>query len=196
MGKLRWAAIPRSGYLYQIVKPWRTGWLSHDTPQAPITRTPHLFNDFAADPEYDPVYIRELIHQHVPRRQRDTGEPSWEGSWGSICGILTRMLLKQTTTAMAAGLLDIQHVALSGRKTTTLAARLIKDLHKTEGCLALLDVREVFLSFPGTMITNIIKEARVPDPITGMIPEIYSHTSVMLHLDGRDLPMHPKRGMM
>ena len=49
----------------------------------------------------------------------------------AIYGILTRMMLKRITTAMATGLLNIQHRALSGTNTTTPTATLVNDLHKT-----------------------------------------------------------------
>ena len=113
----------------------------------------------------------------------------------AIYGILTRLLLKPITAAMAAGLLDMQHGALSDGNTTTLTARLINDLRKTEGYLALLDVAKVLPSVPRTMITDIIREAGAPEPIIRMITEIYNHTPAVLNLNLCDLPVHPKRGM-
>ena len=113
----------------------------------------------------------------------------------AIYGILTRLLLKRITSPMVTGLLDIQHGALSGRNTTTLTAKVVNDLHKTEGYLALLDMAKAFDSVPRTMITNIIWEAGAPEPIIRMLTEIYSHTPAVLHLHGHDLPIHPTRGM-
>ena len=78
---------------------------------------------------------------------------------------------------------------------TTLTARLMNDLHKTDGYLALLDVAKAFPSVPRMMITDIIEEAGAPEPITRLLMEIYSHTPAVVHLHGRDLPIHPKRGM-
>ena len=52
---------------------------------------------------------------------------------------------------MTPGLLNIQHGALSGRNTTTLTAKLVNNLHKTDGYLALRshgashDFRPVYL---------------------------------------------------
>ena len=43
-----------------------------------MSGTQHVLSHFAGDPEYHPVYCRELIRKHVPKRQWDTREPSWE----------------------------------------------------------------------------------------------------------------------
>ena len=189
MGKLRRAAIHRLGTFYKTIKRLRTGLLSQDTPQPPIRGAQHVLNQFAGDPEYNPVYCRELTRKRVPKRQWDTREPFWEEFLGCVTapknksarpdgvpphllwhlpphmqqqlyhaildiwrgnrfpatwlasrvivtykkkdpqnprdyrpiyvstamyGILTRLLLKRITAAMAARLLDIQHGALSG----------------------------------------------------------------------------------
>ena len=45
------------------------------------------------------------------------------------------------------------------------------------------------------MITDIIQEAGAPEPITRLLTEIHNHTPAVLHLHGRDVPIHPKRGM-
>ena len=45
---------------------------------------------------------------------------------------------------MTTSLLNIQHGALSGRNTMTLAATLINNLHKTEGYSGLLDAEKAF----------------------------------------------------
>ena len=50
--------------------------------------------------------------------------------------------------AMTPGLLDIQHGALQGRNTTTLATKLLNDLHTQDGYMALLDVAKAFPSVP------------------------------------------------
>ena len=77
----------------------------------------------------------------------------------TIYGILTRLLLKCMATAMTPDVLDIQHGALSGRRTTTLTAKLVNNSHKTNGYPALLNVAKAFLSVPRTMITDIMQEA-------------------------------------
>ena len=41
----------------------------------------------------------------------------------------------------------------------------MNNLHKTDGHLALLDVAKVFPSVRRMMITDIIQEARAPEPI-------------------------------
>ena len=96
---------------------------------------------------------------------------------------------------MTPGLLTMQHGALSGRNTTTLTARLMNDLQKTNGPLALYDVAKAFPSVPRMMITDIIKEAGATEPITRLLTEIYSHSPAVLRLHGRDQPIHPKQGM-
>ena len=60
---------------------------------------------------------------------------------------------------MTPRLLDIQHGVLQGRNTTTLATKLMNDLHTQHGFVALLDVAKAFLSVPQPMPTNIVKEA-------------------------------------
>ena len=50
--------------------------------------------------------------------------------------------------AMTPGLLDIQHGALQGRNTTTLATKLLNDLHTQDGYVALLDVAKAFPLVP------------------------------------------------
>ena len=45
------------------------------------------------------------------------------------------------------------------------------------------------------MIMDVIRDARAPEPITQILTQIYSHTLALLHLYGRDLPIHRKRGM-
>ena len=50
---------------------------------------------------------------------------------------------------------------------------------------------KAFLSAYRMMITDIIQEAASPEPITRLLTEIYGHTPAVLHLHGRDLPIHP-----
>ena len=50
--------------------------------------------------------------------------------------------------AMTPGLLNIQHGALQSRNTTTLATKLLNDLHTQDGYVALLDVAKAFPSVP------------------------------------------------
>ena len=75
----------------------------------------------------------------------------------AVYGILTWLIIRQITHAMAPGLLHIQHGILGGRNTTTLDAKLMNDLHKTKAKAhtALLDVGKGFPSVPRTMITEI-----------------------------------------
>ena len=53
IGKLRRAAVHKSGYFYKMVKRWRTGLIAQDTPQPPIGGTQHVLNHFAGDPTYE-----------------------------------------------------------------------------------------------------------------------------------------------
>ena len=96
---------------------------------------------------------------------------------------------------MTPGLLDIQHGALQGRNTTTLATKLLNNLHTQDGYVALLDVAKAFPSVPRPMLTRIVKEAGAPENIIRMLGEIYQHTPAVLSLHGRDLPIRPTRAM-
>ena len=96
---------------------------------------------------------------------------------------------------MTPGLLNIQHGAIQGRNTTTLAMKLLNDLHTPDGYVALLDVAKAFPSVPRPMLTGIIKEAGAQENIIRMPGEIYQHTPAVLTLHGRDLPIRPTRGM-
>ena len=111
----------------------------------------------------------------------------------AVYGILTRLILKQITQAMTAGLLPIQHGAISGRNTTTLAAQLVNNLHKADAHVALLDVAKAFPSVPRSMITDIIRQADAPEPIVRMVTEIYDYTPATPHLHGHELRIRPKR---
>ena len=95
---------------------------------------------------------------------------------------------------MTPGLLDIQHGAIQGRNTTTLATKLLH-LHTQDVCVALLDVAKAFPSVPRPMLTGIVKEAGAPQNVIRMLGEIYQHTPAVLSLHGRDLPICPTRGM-
>ena len=70
--------------------------------------------------------------------------------------------------AMTSGLLDIQHGALQGRNTTTLATNLLNDMHTQDGYVPLLDVAKAFPSVPRSMLTNIVKDAGAPESIIRM----------------------------
>ena len=96
---------------------------------------------------------------------------------------------------MTPGLLDIQHRATQGRNTTTLATKLLNDLHTEDGYVALLDVAKAFPSVPRPMLIGIVKEAGAPENIIRMLGEIYHHTRAVLTLHGKDLPIRPTRGM-
>ena len=63
---------------------------------------------------------------------------------------------------------------------------------ESERYVALLDVAKVSPSVPRTMTTDIIRQAGAPEPIIRLLIEIYSHTPAVLHIHGRDLPIHPK----
>ena len=113
----------------------------------------------------------------------------------AIYSILTRLLLMRILGALTPGLLDIQHGATQGRNTTTLATKLLNDLHVEDGYVALLDVAKAFPSVPRPMLTGIVKEAGAPENIIRMLGEIYQHTPAVLTLHGKDLPIRPTRGM-
>ena len=113
----------------------------------------------------------------------------------AIYSILTRLLLTRISEALTPGLLDIQHGATQGRNTTTLATKLLNDLHVEDGYVALLDVAKAFPSVPRPMLTGIVKEAGAPENIIRMLGEIYHHTPAVLTLHGKDLPIRPTRGM-
>ena len=113
----------------------------------------------------------------------------------AIYSILTRLLLTRISRATPPELLDIQHGATQGRNTTTLATKLLNDLHTQDGYVASLDVAKAFPSVPRPMLTGIIKEAGAPENIIRMLGEMYQHTPAVLTLHGRDLPIRPTRGM-
>ena len=113
----------------------------------------------------------------------------------AIYSILTRLLRMRISRAMTPGLLGIQHGALRGRNTTTLATKLLNNLHTQDGYVALLDVAKAFPSVPRPMLTGIVKEAEAPENIIRMLGEIYQHTPAVLSLHGRHLPIRPTRGM-
>ena len=133
------------------------------------------------------------------QKQRPTGSINYGPIYVStaIYGILNRPLLKRIMHATTLGLLNIQHASRRGRNTTSLAARLLDDLQRHKGHLALLNVAKPFFfsSVPRTMITYIMREARALEPITRMFEEIYNNTPALLSLHGRELPIHPKQGM-
>ena len=134
-----------------------------------------------------------LIHKKKDPQDSHNYRPIYVST--TIYSVLTRLLLMHIAKAMTPGLLDIQHGALQGRNTTTLATKLLNDLHTQEGYIALLDVAKAFPSVPRSMLTNIAKEAGAPESIIRMLGEIYQHTPAVLSLHGRDLPIRPTRGM-
>ena len=113
----------------------------------------------------------------------------------AIYSILTRLLPTRISRAMTPGLLDIQHGATQGRNTTTLATKLLNDLHTEDGYVALLDVAKAFPSVPRPMLSGLVKEAGAPENIIRMLGEIYEHTPAVLTLHGKDLPIRPNTGM-
>ena len=113
----------------------------------------------------------------------------------AIYSILTRLLLMRISRAMTLGIVDIQHGALQGRNTTTLATKLLNDPQTQDGYVALLDVAKAFPSVPRPMLTGIVKEAGAPENIIRMLRNIYQHTPAVLSLHGRDLPIRPTKGM-
>ena len=78
IGKLRRAAVHRSGYFYKMVKRWRTGLIAQDTLQPPIGGTQYVLNHFAGDPTYDEDACRQLIRKHVRHRTWNTTTPTYE----------------------------------------------------------------------------------------------------------------------
>ena len=78
IGKLRRAAVHRSGYFYKMVKRWRTGLIAQDTPQPPIGGTQYVLNHFAGDPTYDEDACRRLIRKHVRHHTWNTTTPTYE----------------------------------------------------------------------------------------------------------------------
>ena len=267
IGKLRRAAVHRSGSFYKMVKKWRTGLIAQDTPQPPIGRTQHALNHFAGDATYDEDACQRLIRKLVRHHTWNTSTPTYEeyskclrapknklagpdgvpphllrhfpnhiqkrfyqaiiAVWNgqnipiawlrsrvvliyqkkdpqnytliyvstAIYSILTRLLLMRISRAMTPGLLGIQHGALQGRNTTTLATKLLNDLHTQDGHVVLLDVAKAFPSVPRPMLTGIVKEAKAPENMIRMLGEIYQHTPPVLSLHGRDLSIRPTRGM-
>ena len=97
--------------------------------------------------------------------------------------------------AMTPRLLDIQHGALQGRDTNTVATKLLNELHTQDGYVALLHVAKAFPSVPLSMLSNIVKEAGAPASIIKMPRDIYHHTAAVPSLHGRGLPIRPTRGM-
>ena len=112
-----------------------------------------------------------------------------------IYNILTHTLLMRIAKAMTPGLLAIQHGALQGRNTTTLASNLLNNLHTQDGCVPVLDVAKAFPSVPRSMVTNIGKEAGAPETIIRMLGEMHQHTPHVLSVHRRDLPIRPTRGI-
>ena len=78
IGKLRRAAVHKSGYFYKMVKRWRTGLIAQDTPQPPIGGTQHVLNHFAGDPPYDEDTCQQLIRKHVRHHTWNTSAPSYD----------------------------------------------------------------------------------------------------------------------
>ena len=96
---------------------------------------------------------------------------------------------------MTPRLLDIPHGVLQGRNTTTLATKLMNDLHTQQGFVVLLDVAKAFLSVPQPTPTNIVKEAGARETNIRILGEIYQQTPAILSLQGHVLPIRPTRGM-
>ena len=88
------------------------------------------------------VLIHKKKDPHDPRNYK----PIYVST--AIYNILTRLLLMCIPKAMTLGLLDIQHGALQGRKTTTLPTKLLNDLHTQDGYVALLGVAKAFPLVP------------------------------------------------
>ena len=84
IGKMRQAAVHRSGYFYKTIKRWRTGVISQYPPQPPVRGTQHVLNHFAGDPKYDPTYCRDLIRKHGNKWPWDTSEPTREEFRGCL----------------------------------------------------------------------------------------------------------------
>ena len=112
-----------------------------------------------------------------------------------ICSILSHLILMRIANAMTPRLLNIQHGALRGGNTMTLASKLLNDLHTQDRYVVLWHVTKAFPSVPRSMLTNIVKEAGAPEAIIRILGEISRHTPTMMFLHGRDLPMRPIRRM-
>ena len=106
----------------------------------------------------------------------------------AIYSILTRLFLTRISRAMTPGLLDIQHGPSQVQNTTTVARKLLIDLHTEDGYVALSDVVKALSSVPPPMLTGIVKEAGAPENIIRMLGEIYNHTPAVLTLHGTDPP--------
>ena len=78
IGKLRKAAVHRSGYLCKVVKRWRTGLIADDLPQPPIRGTQHVLYHFVGDLEYGTDYCHHMAHKHGRRLTWNTEEPSYQ----------------------------------------------------------------------------------------------------------------------
>ena len=78
IGKLRRAAVHRSGYFYTMVKRWRTGLIAQDTPQPPRGGTQHVLNHFAGDSTYDEDACQRLIRKHIRHHTWNTSVPTYD----------------------------------------------------------------------------------------------------------------------
>ena len=78
IGKLRRAAVHRSGYFYKMVKRWRTGLIAQDTPQPPIGGTQHVLNHFAGHASYGEHACQRLIPKHVRHHTWNTSVPTYD----------------------------------------------------------------------------------------------------------------------
>ena len=112
-----------------------------------------------------------------------------------IWSILTGLILMRIADAMTPGLLNIQHGALRGGNSTTLATKLLNDLHTQDRYVVMWHVTKAFPSVPRSMLTNVVKEAGAPEAIIRILGEISRHSPTIMFLHGRDLPMRPIRRM-
>ena len=135
---------------------------------------------------------------HLYKKKKDPQDPrNYKPIYVStaIYSIFTRLLLMRISKAMNPGLLAIQHGAPQGRNTTTLATKLLNNLHTQAGYVVLLDVAKAFPSVPQPMLTGIVNEAGAPENIIRMLGDIYQHTPAVLSLHGWNLPIRSTRGM-
>ena len=137
-------------------------WQGNHIPTAWVrSRCPHIQKEGPTGPPELPAHIR--VHRHL-----------WH----------IDVLGPRVTQAASLVRPNIQHGALQGGNTTTLATNLLNELHPHEGCDALLDVSKGVLLVPRSMLMNIIGTAGTFEPRVRMIDERNCSTPAVLALHG------------
>ena len=132
-------------------------------------------------------------HEYPDVAARDAWMPFWSSNrYQTYPAIIT---IQYKCRYRTASLLKIRQRAPQGKNTTTLAAKLLNDVHTQDGYVAVLDIAKAFLSVSRSMLTNIVKEAGTPATIKRMLGEICQHTRAVLSQHRRDLPIRPTRRM-